>query len=103
MIAFLLAKKSGSSFAGSSASAHQLHGDPGEAIELDQARSQVLSNDLLHLQDEFEQVSLRGSARDKLKILHHSTHCDVGPLDLKFDGFLCGFWWGSNDDGLGLM
>ena len=80
----------------------QLHRDPeGEATELDKACSQMFSDDLLHRLDEFEQVALRGSAREKHIVLDHSTHCDIGTHDLECNGLVCVLWRGTNDDGLG--
>ena len=61
-------------------------GPVGETTELEQAGSQMLSDDLLHPKDGFEQVVFRGSVRDKDIVLDHATHCDVGPLTLNVMG-----------------
>ena len=70
-------------------------------MELEQACSQIHSHDLLHVQDEFEQVSVRGSPRDKHIVLDHATQCDLGPLHHHFDSFLYWLWCGKNYNWLG--
>ena len=45
----------------------QLHRGPErETTELEQGCAEIVSDHLLHRQDEFEQVTLRGSARDNI-------------------------------------
>ena len=59
-------------------------------MELEKARSNVLSDDLLYRLDEFEQGSLSGSASDKLIVLDHTTHCHVRPFHLNVIGSSAG-------------
>ena len=56
----------------------------------EEARIELLSDDLIHRHNEVEQVSLRGSARDKPVVLDTASKCDAGPLVLECDGFLLG-------------
>ena len=55
-------------------------------MELQQGRSHVLAYYLFHRQDEFANVSLRGSASDKQIVLHHSTYYDLADLTLNVMG-----------------